>query len=209
MGYVVAAFSEDHAARLTGVSVGQLRYWDRDDFFSPSFVGDPTIGRVYSFRDIVSLKVLNVLRNQHGVSLQHLRRVGERLADLAEDKWTATKLWVSNKKVVWVEPSTEKLQEVVSGQYVVRTVELATVAQDMKRDIESLNVRSATQLGQVEKSRFVNHNDPVIAGTRVRVRAVKRFAQAGYTVRQILQEFPDLRQEDVHAAMEYEPRAAA
>ena len=214
MGVVIAAFSEEHAQRLTGVSKSQLRYWDRSDFFLPSFPGgdwSSAFGRVYSFKDIVALRVLNVLRNQYDVPLQHLRVVSEKLALLPNEKWTGVRLYVLQKKVIWDEPGTAKPQEIASGQYVVPSIILDVVVSDTKDAIqEILNVRGEEQLGRVEKSRFVNHNDAVLAGTRIRVRAIKRFSEAGYTVEQILKEYPDLTEKDVVSALEYgETRAAA
>ena len=35
---VVAAFSEEHVHRITGLSIGRLRYWAKTGFFQPSFV---------------------------------------------------------------------------------------------------------------------------------------------------------------------------
>ena len=66
---VVMAFSEEHVARLTGITVHQLRYWDRTGFFHPAFAADDrkvAFSRVYSFKDVVSLRVLNILRNKYG-----------------------------------------------------------------------------------------------------------------------------------------------
>ena len=54
----------------------------------------------------------------------------------------------------------------------------------------------------------MNGNDPVIAGTRIRVRAIERFIGAGFTVDQILDEYPDLKRSDVEAALEYGDRRA-
>src|SRR3546814_1264985 len=34
---IVRAFGEEHVSRLTGLSVGQLRAWDRRGFFSPHY----------------------------------------------------------------------------------------------------------------------------------------------------------------------------
>lgn len=214
MGTVIAAFSEEHAQRLTGITQSQLRYWDRSKFFLPSFPGgdwSSSFGRVYSFRDIVALRVLNVLRNQYQVPLQHLRVVSEKLAHLADKKWTGVKLYVLQKKVIWEEPGTDKPQEIVSGQYVVPSITLDFVVSDTKEAIQkALNARREEQLGQVEKSRFVNHNDAVISGTRIRVSAIKRFSDAGYSVDQILKEYPDLTQKDIASALDYsETRAAA
>lgn len=213
MSTVIAAFSEEHTERLTGITKSQLRYWDRTDFYSPTFGGedwDSSIGRVYSFKDIVSLRVINVLRNQYKVSLPHLREVGEKLSAKFTDKWTGVRLFVSKKKkVAWDEPGTRKPQEIVSGQYVL-AVEVDAIVSNIKKDIKSLNKRDDSDVGRIEKVRTVNHNDAVVAGTRIRVRAIRRFREAGYTPKQIVKEYPDLTERDVLAALEYgEARAAA
>jgi DNA-binding transcriptional MerR regulator len=96
MSNIVQAFSEEHVERLTGLTVHQLRHWDRTGFFVPSFAAEDrreVLSRVYSFKDLVALRVLAVLRNQFGVSLQHLRQVSHKLSHLADDKWTQTTLY--------------------------------------------------------------------------------------------------------------------
>lgn len=208
---LIAAFSEEHTARLTGISISQLRYWDRTAFYRPSYVEDNrrmAFSRVYSFKDIVALRVLNVLRNQYSVPLQHLREVSSKLGHLAEDRWTGVRLYVLNKHVIWIEPETELPQAIVSGQYVVPML-MEVVIADTKRDVAQLNQRESDKQGVVERSRFVSHNAPVIAGTRIPVGAIKRFSEAGYSVNQILEEYPDLTEKDVKAAIAYDDSRVA
>jgi uncharacterized protein (DUF433 family) len=100
-------------------------------------------------------------------------------------------------------------QEVVSKQYVVPTVSLQTVVSDTKRDIEKHRVsRDKSQIGRIERNRYVNHNLPVIAGTRIPVNAIKRFSQAGYSNEEILSEYPELTLDDIKAACEYKTKAS-
>lgn len=208
---VIAAFSEDHTSTLTGVTVYQLRYWDRTDFYRPTYAEENrriAFSRIYSFKDIVALRVLNVLRNQYSVSLPHLREVSERLNHLAENRWTGTKLYVLNKRVIWQETGTPP-REIVTGQYVVPML-LGSVIADTERDVKQLNAREDAKHGIIEHSRFVSHNAPVIAGTRITVASIKRFFHAGYTIEQILEEYPDITEKDVKAAIDYdESRIAA
>lgn len=210
---VVAAFGEEHVERLTGVSRSQLRYWDSIHFYTPSYAEQDRhlpFSRVYSFKDIVALRVLNMLRNLYHVSLQHLRSVSKKLTHSMRDdeKWTGIRLYVANKKVVWQQPGEATPREVLSGQHTPEIV-LLVVANELRRDVELLNKREPKQEGVVVRSRFVNHNAPVLSGTRIPVNAIKRFAAAGYKVAQILREYPDLTEKDVQAALAYEPRAAA
>jgi DNA-binding transcriptional MerR regulator len=75
----LVAFTADHVARLTGLSKRQLGYWDKTEFFAPTLIDEfqrRAFGRIYSFRDVVGLRTIAILRNQHKIALQELRRVG-------------------------------------------------------------------------------------------------------------------------------------
>ena len=203
---VVAAFSEEQAERLTGVRKGQLRYWDQTGFFHPSFGEGDTqdgFGRVYSFSDIVSLRVLGILRNQYGISVQHLRHTKEELTHPNRDTWTGVKLYVHNKRVIWLEPGSELPQEVATRQYLLTTIDLEEVVTRTKGDIKQFGKRTQEQIGQVETRRLVNQSSAVLAGTRIPVRAILRFHEAGYSPAEIIKEYPDLTESDVAAALEY------
>lgn len=68
------------AAKLTGVTIGNLDKWYRTGFLVPSIADAPSRGvsRVYGFRDLVAIRVVLELREQ-GISLQSLRLVVEYL----------------------------------------------------------------------------------------------------------------------------------
>ena len=209
MSDVIAAFSEDHVFKLTGLSKGRLRYWDRTEFFAPSYTDeDPRVpfSRIYSFKDIVALRVLEMLRVQNGVPLQHLRKVAQSLSELGEDKWTSTNLWVLNKRVI-IQPADNLPREVVSGQYVL-PIELRKVVSDTQEAVEAMRARPSDAVGQVVKIKGVSRNAWVISGTRIRVDSIKRLHEDGYTVAQIIAEYPDLTAKDVRAALEHDKAAA-
>ncbi len=202
---VVTAFTEEQAQRLTGLSQRQLRHWDRTGFFTPSLAYEDRsqpLSRLYTFRDLVSLKVLNALRNDSSVPLSHLREVKSKLAHLGEDIWAKTTLYVLNKRVIVDNPETKAREEVVSGQGVLQ-IPLKVVTGDMKRAVEESRQRSPSKVGQVERARNVARNQPVVAGTRIPVRAIKAFSRAGYTVEQILEQYPTLSAADVQAAIDF------
>jgi uncharacterized protein (DUF433 family) len=207
-GSVLAAFSEEHVERLTGLTRKQLRYWDRTGFFTPAFADENRrlpYSRVYSFRDVVALRTISALRSQFNVPLQELRRVRQKLNDMSNDLWVKTELYAYNKKVIFHNKETGALQEVVSGQYVV-PIDLQKVVGDTEKAVQRLRERPAEKIGCIERSRTVNHNAAVVAGTRIPTNAIRRFAQAGYTVEQIIREYPDLTPADVNAALAYEEK---
>jgi DNA-binding transcriptional MerR regulator len=74
-------FTADQASRFTGCTAHQLRYWDRIGLVRPSVQstgGRPGVRRLYSFRDVIALRVIRSLL-EGGMSLQRVRRAIEYL----------------------------------------------------------------------------------------------------------------------------------
>jgi DNA-binding transcriptional MerR regulator len=89
-------FTAEQASRFTGCTAHQLRYWDRIGLVKPgvqSTGGRPGVRRLYSFRDLVALKVVRSLLDG-GMSLQRVRRAYEFLRKRAglEEHLSETKL---------------------------------------------------------------------------------------------------------------------
>lgn len=198
-GEIIGAFGVEDASRLTGLTVGQLGAWDRSGLLRPSFASEnrsSPYSRVYSFRDIVSLRVLASLRLEHHVSVQHLRKVSKQLAHLGEERWTATTLFVLGRRVVFDDPETLARQEVVSGQRVF-DIPLRVAIGSTRDAIREINARQERTIGQVVSDRFVMNNRPVFEGTRIPVGAVTAYLERGISLLDILREFPELRKGDV------------
>ncbi len=159
--------------------------------------------RIYSFRDIVSLRVLGQLRNIYKVPLQHLRKVSDTLAHLGDAKWTATTLYVLGKRVVYTDPRNDQRMEVVSGQRVF-DIPLRVVISDTRKAIANLNQRSEIATGKVVHGKFTLQNEPVFEGTRIPVSAVKRYLEANFSPDAIMLEFPGLTPKDIEMARSYE-----
>lgn len=196
---VIGAFSEEDAIRLSGATQNQLRLWDANGVLEASFARSnrrQPYSRLYSFRDIVSLRVLNALRNRYGVSGQHLSDVACKLAHLGDEKWTATTLYVLGKRVVFNDPETDERREIVSNQRVF-DIPLQAAISDTLQAIRDQNVRTEEEKGHFVKKKFVLSNQEVFDGTRVPVSAVKNYLDRGATDDEILSEFPDLTPEDI------------
>jgi uncharacterized protein (DUF433 family) len=202
-GNVIGAFSEEQVARLTGLSRAQLRRWNLNGFIRPAFRAGDDAGKpftyIYSFKDLLKLRVLNQLRNVHGVSMPELRKVEHELAQFGEDKWTSQKLWVHNRRVVFREPQSEQKREVSSKQFVAE-IALAVVTSDARQDIAKLNRRDSGQIGKVERKRHLHASEPVFAGTRITVKSIGPYLRGGYSDDAILRQFPGLEPGDIAAA---------
>jgi uncharacterized protein (DUF433 family) len=210
-GNVIGVFSEEQASRISGVSIYQLRQWDKDGFFPAAFPAGRShvpFGRLYSFRDLVSLQVLNDLRNNKKIPLRHLKEVAAKLSKFGDQKWSGTTLYVLGKRVVLEDPDTKLREEIVSGQHVLN-IPLRVVIKSTRNRIKELSGLDRSP-GHFTRGRFVAHNELVFSGTRIPVATVIEFHEAGYTSAKILKEFPDLTKADVEAAiLEQEVRKAA
>jgi DNA-binding transcriptional MerR regulator len=200
---VVHAFSEDHVVRLTGLSRGQLRAWDRSGFFQPHYAYEnrqSAYSRIYSFRDVVGLRTVAVLMKQHRVSLQQLKNVAAELVRRGYEHWVDLKLFVVKGQVHFRRPASKDIEGVWDGQLAI--VDVVDVISDIEGRVRDLQRRTADQYGHVIR------NAPVVAGTRIPTAAIRRFHEAGYSVEQIIREYPSLAPKDVEAALEYEERLA-
>lgn len=73
-------FTTKEVIKLAGIKNRTLDFWDHSGFIGPSLMQAKGTGsrRLYSFRDILSLRVAREFRDR-GISLQTLRKVVEHL----------------------------------------------------------------------------------------------------------------------------------
>lgn len=197
---IIGAFSEDQVSRLTGLSRGQLSGWRRNGFVDPAFRSGvkkrAAYSYVYSFKDLLKLRVLNQLRNVHAVTMHELRKVALELESIGLDDWVSKRLWVANRKVVFEEPESKKKREVSSKQFVAE-IALEVVTSNARDDIRKMNERDESQIAHVEKRRQVVSSAEVFSGTRIPIRAIKEYIQAGHSNAEILIDYPDLTTADI------------
>jgi uncharacterized protein (DUF433 family) len=208
---VLFAFTVEHAARVTGVSVRRIRYWDRTGVLSPSLSDDSShrhaYNRIYSFRDVVGIKTLGILRDTFELPLQKLRMVGIYLKQRSDAPWSELRFHVigrgRNADILFRDPSTRRLESATRpGQSVL--FEIEPIAHDVEREAGKLTQRDPEQIGKIVRNRYVLSNKPVLAGTRVPTVAVWEFHEAGYSVDQIIRQYPRLTPIDVSDAIAYE-----
>jgi uncharacterized protein (DUF433 family) len=205
-------FSAHQVRRLTGLSIAQLRYWDQTRFFTPEY-SDERFGpysHVYSFRDVVGLYTVGLLRKRHGFPLQQLRPVGEFLSRFHETPWSGLSLYVSGRDIAFEAPGQGGplvSARLSPGQALLNTtLHLERVARHVEAKAKRLRRRRPGHFGKIQKSRHILGNSAVIAGTRIRTRAVWNFHRAGFDAAAIIREYPRLRGVDIAAALAYESK---
>ena len=143
------AFTSKQACYLSGCTSHQLRYWDKVKLVSPSVQsshGKPGVPKLYSFRDIVSLKVIKTLLD-NGMSIQRVRRAWRYLSrngDL-QDQLSKTKLSSDGETIYTVEEN-KVLDALKHGQLAFfETIDF--VAKEVEEDLSKF---------ELDKERFLN-----------------------------------------------------
>ena len=143
------AFTSKQACYLTGCTSHQLRYWDKVKLVSPSIQssnGKPGVPKLYSFRDIVSLRVVKTLLD-NGMSIQRVRRAwkylsknGNLISELSEIKL------VSDGVTIYSVEEDQVFDAFKSGQLAFfETID--DIAKEVKEDVSKF---------ELDKERFLN-----------------------------------------------------
>jgi uncharacterized protein (DUF433 family) len=207
---VLQAFPESQAASLTGLSASRLRQWNRSGFFKPSFRNEPGHGeynRLYNFKDIVCLKVISVLLNEHGIPVPVLRETLKRLFRLDQSRWASETLYVLGKRVYFDAKDVEAFQDATSDQLALHHLPLRMVQTELEKAVYETRGRDPNSYGLISKARGVVGSQPVIQGTRITVRAIKDLLDEGLSIKKIREYYPHLTPEDIHAAGQYNKAA--
>lgn len=206
---VMMAFSVDHAERVTKLSKARLTRWDKLGFFSPEHADPDDAGnpyaRVYSFNDLVGLRTLAILLTEYRVPLSELKKAAPELEKRSSRPWSKLALAVVKRKVVF---DLDTQPQDADGQLIGDFIPLGPIARAVSDDANELRNRDQAKVGLVEQRRFVAHNKPVIAGTRIPAEAIESFIEDGYSDDAIMAEYPSVTRLDI-AAVRNMTKAAA
>ncbi len=143
------AFTSKQACYLSGCTSHQLRYWDKVKLVTPtiqSSKGKPGVPKLYSFRDIVSLRVIKTLLD-NGMSIQRVRRAWGYLSKNGnlEDQLSKIRL-VSDGKTIYTVEDEVVFDALKSGQLAFfETID--NVTKEVREDVSKF---------ELDKERFLN-----------------------------------------------------
>jgi DNA-binding transcriptional MerR regulator len=131
------------AFAVAGITYRQLDYWARTGLVVPSVRDASGSGtqRLYSFRDIVVLKVVKRLLDA-GVSLQNIRKAIETLRQWGEDD-LATMTLISDGTTVYECRSTEEVVDLLQGGQGVFGIAIGGAFKEIQGSLKDLPVTSA------------------------------------------------------------------
>jgi uncharacterized protein (DUF433 family) len=196
-------FTVEQTARVTGLSVRQLRYWDTTGFFSPGFMDKRlTPLKLYTFRDLVGLRALAELRRK--VPLQELRKTATELAERHSTPWASLTLYVSGRRAFFEDTGAGALVAARPGRQIAFRIEMIRIARDTQTAVDKMRQRTANDIGKIQQKRNVVHNEPVISGTRIPTAAIWNLHESGRDFSAIVSEYPRLTEDDIEAAISFE-----
>ena len=125
------------ACQAAGITYRQLDYWARTGLVEPSIRNAHGSGsqRLYSFRDILVLKIVRGLLDT-GISLQNIRLAVDKLLDLGVDD-LATITLVSDGRTVYQCRSNEEVIDLLNGGQGVFGIAVPGIMKELAGSIAS------------------------------------------------------------------------
>lgn len=137
-------FTTTQVRALTGLSTRQINYFDQTGLLQPSLKSATGKGssRSYSFRDVIALKTIAVLRNKGGVSLQAIRTAVQYIQTIEGKMLSEVVLAVLGDDIVKIEKrDTEQMLSLVTslvkqpGQLIYLFIDIASITEEVERAI--------------------------------------------------------------------------
>ncbi|MCL1595572.1 MAG: MerR family transcriptional regulator [Actinomycetia bacterium] len=132
-------FTAAQACELTACTQHQLRYWDKVGLVKPSIQttdGRPGRRRIYSFRDLVGLRVVKSLLD-NGLSIQRVRRAWDylrRTGDM-DEQLSTIKLVTDGQTIFAVAHNDAELLDALRQGQLAFFVKIDEIAQDVEDDV--------------------------------------------------------------------------
>jgi len=148
-------FTAQQASRLTACSAHQLRYWDKVNLVTPTIQstgGRPGRRRLYSFRDLVALRVVKSLLD-NGMSVQRVRRAWDylrRTADL-EDHLASVKLITDGQTIFRVAQDEDELLDALRQGQLAFFVAINEIAVSVEEDVTRFELDRDQFLGMLRR----------------------------------------------------------
>ena len=139
--------------KIVGITYRQLDYWARTDLLKPSISDARGSGtqRVYSYADLLKLKVIKRLLEEGGMSLQKARQAIKALEEKGDVSHAS--LVLNGPKSLLAFDEGQLLDVLRGGQGVLNIVPLAGVVQELDAAIHELHpVEPASEAVEVDEA---------------------------------------------------------
>jgi uncharacterized protein (DUF433 family) len=195
------AVTEARAAKMVGFSARRLRAWASRDLVRPGVerrLSERNTVRLYRFQDLIELHVARALLDQ-GRSPQQIRKVVHHLRSREYEAPLRQLVFaVQGDRIYFQHPDGTWEGEQAPDQVVLHSVlDLDAIRALVRKSVAPDPHRRHAEL---VRRRGVVGGKPVFEGTRVPLAAVEPYLRRGLADERILEAFPLLTEDDLHAA---------
>jgi uncharacterized protein (DUF433 family) len=169
--------------------------WAKNGVFVPSRIyvtSHRPYTLFYSFTDLVALRVVSILRERYGLSLQAAKVAADEIRDNSDTPWSNMSLWLDGTEICIADP----------GKSDSIRIDLESIAADVRKDADRLWMRDPANYGKIEYRRDVMGGTLVVKGTRISVATVVNMTAQGASEEEILRAYPSLVPEDIRGVRE-------
>ncbi|MGZ0218354.1 MAG: MerR family transcriptional regulator [Acidimicrobiales bacterium] len=140
-------FSGKRTAEIVDITYRQLDYWARTDLVRPSMAEAAGSGsrRLYSYRDLLELKVIKALLDA-GIRLEQVRKVFAYMRNSLGEDVASANLVIDGSKSVLVHTGEELIDLLQNGQGVLNVLPLAGVKEEVDNRIVTLFPETAAAI---------------------------------------------------------------
>lgn len=189
-------FNTNMVCKLTGLTKRQIDYWDRIHFIKPSIREASGYGsiRLYSFTDLVQLKVASTLKDK-GLSVQKIRKsinylkktfpeVGKPLAEM--------KLITDGETIFVLTEKKQVILDTLSRGQIVMSIAIGEIIEELKGEVEKISRERKYKVKVMAKSYEVMlHPDLEDGGFWVECPELPGCASQGDTIEEALDMIKD------------------
>ncbi|MEW6417621.1 MAG: MerR family transcriptional regulator [Nitrospirota bacterium] len=189
-------FNTKTISKITELSTRQIDYWDRTHFIKPSVSEASGYGsvRLYSFNDLIQLKVAKTLMDK-GVSLQKIRKALNYLKkNMPEVKKPLSELkFLTDGETIFVLTKDKKvmIDTLKSGQLVF-SIALGEIVENLKGEVVALQKERKYEVRvRGKKYSVILHADTEDGGYWIECPSLPGCASQGDTVEEALEMIKD------------------
>ncbi len=190
------SFNTKTVAKLTGLTQRQIDYWDRSHFVKPSLkeAAGYGSGRLYSFVDLVQLKVAKALKDK-GISIQKIRKsityLRKHFPDVQKPLAEMRFITDGDRLFVLTKDSKAILDILARGQFVF-ALALGEIIEGLKGEVRNISSDRKYKVRVKSKSyEVVLHPDAGDGGFWVECPALPGCDSQGDTVEEALEMIKD------------------
>ena len=189
-------FNTNMVCKLTGLTKRQIDYWDRIHFIKPSVREASGYGsiRLYSFTDLVQLKVASTLKDK-GLSVQKIRKSINYLKKAfpeVEQPLAEMRLITDGETIFVLTEKKQVILDTLSKGQMVMSIAIGAIIEELKGEVKKISRERKYKVKVMAKSyEVILHPDLEDGGFWVECPALPGCASQGDTIEEALDMIKD------------------